>query len=359
MTDVLDWTPEQIDARRNWHMADVPVLPGIGPGELGQPAELPAALFTMLVAAAPARGSAAAMVAAERALVGVREQPLGSNYAPPITPWYGIGNASWCDECVSYAADKSGNAAAVGGKFAYCPAHTRWFLSQGRWKYGAGDLREGDVVFYRWSGPIHDLDADHVGVVLHVYADGSFLAGEGNHNDVFAIVHRDATYVAGRGRPNYNAQGDDMPIRTSLSIDKAQPLKWGEFVPLIWGTENADPKDAHGKGELPGYVAPVSSWADFDASVRVEGLAEGDEYQLRYEVHDWANGASKGDPWSEIHADAQATNGAQFVPGSCSKGLTKGQHCYISVAVFPSGGDAQGRPAPRATAGRVTVRQDQ
>ncbi|MFC5749202.1 glycoside hydrolase family 25 protein [Actinomadura rugatobispora] len=149
---------------------------------------------------------------------------------------------------------------------------------------------------------------------------------------------------------------DDMPIRTSLGKTRAQELKWGEFVPISWDAEYADPAGAHGDGDFPGYVAPQSSWADLTVSVRVDGLAPGDEYQLRYEVHDWKDGRSSA-RWDEIHADHPATKGAQIVTGSMSKGLTKGQHVYAAIAVYPAG-PADGRPVPRAVSGRLTVRQD-
>lgn len=152
---------------------------------------------------------------------------------------------------------------------------------------------------------------------------------------------------------------DDVPIRTSLGKRKAQDLAWGKWTVIRWDVEHADPAKAHSDGDYPGYVSPGTSWADFHASVRVEGLQPGDEYQLRYEVHDWADGRSTGDPWTEICADHTATRGVQFVTGSCSKGLKKGQHVYVAIAAFPAGGQADGRPAPRAVSGRWTIRQDQ
>ncbi|WP_289007865.1 peptidoglycan recognition family protein [uncultured Thermomonospora sp.] len=150
---------------------------------------------------------------------------------------------------------------------------------------------------------------------------------------------------------------DDVPIRTSLGKTKPQELAWGKWTRITWDVEHADPEGAHADGNYPGYIAPETSWADFHATVRVEGLQPGDEYQLRYEVHDWSGGKSTGNPWTEIHADHPATRGVQFVTGSCSKKLKKGQHAYVAIAVFP-GGDTTGRPAPKAVSGRWTVRQD-
>lgn len=193
--ETLDWSLEEIDARRDDPMPDVPTIDGIAPVD-------PEFITMAALLAAPPLGTRAAMVAQAHALVGLREQPMGSNHAPPVTTWYGVGNVSWCDESISYEAYKSGNLAALGGKFAYCPAHTRWFLAHGLWKYGAGDIQVGDVIFYNWSRGA-TLDADHVGLVVHVYSDGTFQVAEGNQADGFNLVHRDKTYVAGRGRPKY------------------------------------------------------------------------------------------------------------------------------------------------------------
>ncbi|WP_149264316.1 glycoside hydrolase domain-containing protein [Actinomadura sp. K4S16] len=151
---------------------------------------------------------------------------------------------------------------------------------------------------------------------------------------------------------------EDMPpLRTSLSKSKAQELAWGQFTNIRWDRENADPGDAHADGDYPGYVAPDSSWADLDAVIQVRGLAPGDQYQLRFEVHDWAKGKSTGS-WSECRCDALATSGDQYVTGSMPKYLRKGQHVYAAVAVFRAEGSAPDRPAPRAIGGRYTIRQE-
>lgn len=153
-------------------------------------------------------------------------------------------------------------------------------------------------------------------------------------------------------------QEEEVPIRTSLGHTKDQSLRWGEFTVIDWDTEYEDHHGAHVGGDNPGYVAPYSSWADFHASIRVDGLDAGDSWQLEYQVHDWKDGKSSGDPWAEVDADFPATSGSQYVTGTCSKGLTKGQHCYVAIKVNPKGGDAGGRPAPKAVHGRWTIAQD-
>lgn len=150
---------------------------------------------------------------------------------------------------------------------------------------------------------------------------------------------------------------DDMPLRTSLSKTLPQDLAWGQFTALRWDVENADPAGAHTNGDYPGYVSPTSTWADLDAVVGVEGLKPGDQYQLRFEVHDWKDGKSAG-KWAEVRCDAHATDGAQCVTGAMPKALGRGQHVYVAVAVYPAGGGPKGRPAPRAVSGRYAIRQD-
>ncbi|WP_433242437.1 glycoside hydrolase domain-containing protein [Actinomadura nitritigenes] len=200
---------------------------------------------------------------------------------------------------------------------------------------------------YAWSGGRWDDRAQ-----LQQYSNDHIINGVGCDYD------RATTSDYGQWRVGVAAEdGDDMPLRTSVSKRKEQELVWNEFTAIRWDDENADPANAHADGDYPGYVSPLSSWADLDALVRVEGLAPGDQYQLRFEVHDWADGKSTG-MWSEIRCDGNATSGHQFIAGSMPKGLREGQHVYASVAVFPAAGSTADRPAPRAIGGRYTIRQD-
>lgn len=158
-------------------------------------------------------------------------------------------------------------------------------------------------------------------------------------------------------------QEDEVPIRSSYGKSKPQNLRWGQFTRLNWDITHADPAKSHSEPDkdhpngYPGYVAPASTWADIDTVVRIEGLSEGDEYQLQFEVHDWKDGKSS-ESWAEVRADAKATGGDQFATGAMPKGLRKGQHVYVSVAAFPASGTTGGRPAPRALSGRWTIAQD-
>ncbi|MEV5729068.1 hypothetical protein AB0N50_25090 [Streptomyces pharetrae] len=68
------------------------------------------------------------MLTAARKLLGVRENPPGSNNNV-VTRWYGL-RGPWCNMAVSYAAAHSDNLAVTGGKFAYAVAHARYFQNR-------------------------------------------------------------------------------------------------------------------------------------------------------------------------------------------------------------------------------------
>jgi hypothetical protein len=164
-------------------------------------------------------------------------------------------------------------------------------------------------------------------------------------------------WAAGTDPTPPSPQEDDVPpIRTSLTKSKSQPLPWGTWTAVNWDGEAADPGHAH-SGAHPGYVAPSSSWADLTAHLRVDGLEPGAAVQVRYEVHDWADGKSAGTPWTEIAVDANASPGAQFVTAVTSKGLKKGQHVYVAVQPLPGPG-RETAAAPVALSGRWTIAQD-
>jgi hypothetical protein len=169
-------------------------------------------------------GTAAGMIAQARKLLGTREQPMGSNHAPPVTTWYGLGDVAWCDESISYEAAHSDSLPVMGGKFAYTVAHAQWFKSKGRWHVGLTGVKPGDVVFYDWAGTRSIGAIDHVGLVERVLADGTIYSLEGNTSDVFARRHRDGKYVAGYGRPAYSSsQEDDVSAKDVWNQDGIIP----------------------------------------------------------------------------------------------------------------------------------------
>lgn len=144
-----------------------------------------------------------------KTLIGLREQPMGSNHAPPVTTWYGLGNAAWCDEYISWGAAYSDNLAAIGGKFAYTVAHAAKFKQMGRWHYGTSGIRPGDIVFFQWEGGSKAISKiDHVGWVYWNH-NGYVYTIEGNRGDVCKRMKYPlgSIYVTGYGRPAFKSGG--------------------------------------------------------------------------------------------------------------------------------------------------------
>ncbi|MEV6593626.1 peptidoglycan-binding protein [Streptomyces acidicola] len=158
-------------------------------------------------------GSVAGMLAQMRKLLGTGENPPGSN-RNHITRWYGM-TGPWCDMTVSYAAAHSDNLSAVCGKFAYTVAHAQAFQKRGRWHYGLGGIRPGDVVFFDWSGSRSIGAIDHVGVVEAVHSGGTITTIEGNTSDQCQRRRRNSSTIVGYGRPGY---GDAKPLPPSDGI---------------------------------------------------------------------------------------------------------------------------------------------
>jgi len=182
---------------------------------------------------------------------------------------------------------------------------------------------------------------------FHQYADSPV------DKNAFNGTSKDQVRALGGG-----GEEDEVPIRTSLGKDKDQALKWDAYTVLNWDVENADSAHTHGDG-MPGYVSHQATWADFNVTVKVEGLVPGDQWQVQYQVYeDNGSGGVKGKPWTEIVADYPASTGNQYINGFFSKGLKKEEHVYVAIAVFPKDGVTEGRAAPKAVAGRWTIAQD-
>ena len=155
-------------------------------------------------------GNIAGMLAAARKLLGTTEHPPGSNHNL-VTQWYGF-DGPWCDMAVSYEAAHSDNLAAICGKFANTVAHARAFQSRGRWHFGLGGARAGDIVFFDWYGTRSIANIDHVGLIEAVHSNGTITTLEGNTSDRFLRRVRNASCVVGYGRPAY---GDSAPMPPS------------------------------------------------------------------------------------------------------------------------------------------------
>ena len=161
-------------------------------------------------------GNVAGMLAEARKLLGTGEQPPGSNHNR-ITEWYGF-DGPWCDMSISYEAGHSDNLPAIFGKFAFTVFHAQAFQSHGRWHFGLGGARAGDVVFFDWSGTRTIANIDHVGLIEAVRSDSTIVTLEGNTSDGFFRRVRNSACVVGYGRPAY---GDAAKLPESDGILRA------------------------------------------------------------------------------------------------------------------------------------------
>ncbi|MGA8117722.1 MAG: peptidoglycan recognition family protein [Actinocatenispora sp.] len=209
----------------------------------------------------------------------------------------------------------------------------------------------------RYDIPIRKISASQVrngvrGICGHADITKAFPQDHGDHTDPGASFPW-SRFIG------YVKQGDledDMPIRTSLGHGQDQELPWGEHVVLKWSKEYTDPRGAHEDGNYPGYVAPVSSYTDGLAAIRISGLQPGDPYQVRIIVHDW-KGDHATSTSTEVIADATASSGDQYVNAPLSVHLTHGQHLYLEVTVWPAT-ETPTRPAPKVVGGTWRLRQD-
>lgn len=154
---------------------------------------------TQAVSGVVSRGAKrrAAVVAYSYTLVGIREVPAHSNDGPAVrriqssTGAYG---EPWCVSTVQYE-----DLHVLGSTWANRTAGVYQYLDYARSKgcLVAKPL-PGDVVAYL-------IGAGHMGRVVAVHADGTFLAVEGNHSDSVAIVPRSPSQVPCRfiRRPEY------------------------------------------------------------------------------------------------------------------------------------------------------------
>lgn len=269
------WTEQEIEARRNEPNSTRAPLPGVE--EISQDP----GLFdgdedgARLLAATAAQGTVAAMLGVARTLLGTTEHPSGSNHNF-VTVWYGFDGA-WCDMGISYEAGHSGNLAAVGGKFAYTPAHAAWFKAHGLWHNGISGIKPGDVVFFDWGNPGHPRFAgiEHVGLVEKT-SGGRAITIECNISDACRREVRDSTYIVGYGRPHYVTAPTEDTLKTvvDLGAEKPQTVKAGQRYSLGYELEysGGDPgkihTDADKSGRYPS-IFPTGGDAPYAVSAEV------------------------------------------------------------------------------------------
>lgn len=202
-----------------------------------------------------------------RGLLGMREEPDGSN-CTPITHWYGpIGGAAcfaWCDATVSFVLSSVGLAT----RFASC-----WFHQQalkdgtaGTWlgKPPVSQVAPGDLVFFGPSG------SDHIGMVesLDVVAN-AVVSLEGNIGNAcrreFRPMDGGGMRVFGFGRPHYGSGDPDAPpvviagttgqsgvpvARVAMAtLAVREPMVFGRTVRFAQASLKADGRDVEVDGE--------------------------------------------------------------------------------------------------------------
>lgn len=156
-------------------------------------------------------GTAAGMLAAARADIGLSGRPnkITRDYAARHGKEFL--SAPWCDMAVTYWARKSGNRAAVlpGGDRAYTVWHAQDFQKIGRWHSGTvanlNRAKPGDIVFFDWGQSDSIGAIDHVGLIEKVLGGGRVQTIEGNTGDAVRRRVRSASVIAGYGRPDYGA----------------------------------------------------------------------------------------------------------------------------------------------------------
>lgn len=155
-------------------------------------------------------GTAAAVLAAARASLGMTGRPnkITREYAGRHGGEFLA--AAWCDMAVTYWARRAGAEAAVlpAGDRAYTVSHAQDFKDAGRWHEGTADevnaAKPGDVVFFDWSGSNAVGAIDHVGIIEQALGAGRVQTIEANTGDAVRRRVRSASVIAGYGRPAYS-----------------------------------------------------------------------------------------------------------------------------------------------------------
>ena len=147
-----------------------------------------------------------------RALIGVREQPAGSNNAPPVTDWSGLKD-KWCAMACSFVLSRAGIPLRMWG----CEMiATMARAGQNGWSW-SHDPQVGDLVLFQFD---NDKAADHIGMVEAVRPD-SIVTIEGNVKDSCARVVRTRNHtIIGFARPPYGGR----PAATTPAAAGAPPF---------------------------------------------------------------------------------------------------------------------------------------
>lgn len=128
-----------------------------------------------------------------RPLVGLTEDPIDSEFAPPITEWYGMQDF-WCAMTCSYALAQGGFTQ-DGGETLHIPGVSTttdkgWAFVEylhvafTEEKMVGTEPRVGSLIIFE--------DDQHVGIIERINDDGTVQTLEGNYDDRLARVTRDS-----------------------------------------------------------------------------------------------------------------------------------------------------------------------
>ncbi|MDQ6782641.1 MAG: peptidoglycan-binding protein [Actinomycetota bacterium] len=161
-------------------------------------------------------------------LIGLGEQPDGSNNAPPVTDWYGWA-AAWCAMTESYGLAHAGFSDDGGATlnlsrlvtglvqttakgWAYVPYLEDAFTAVGRFDQ---EPREGDLFI--------TAGQSHTGLVWRVNSDGTVNTIEGNYGNRLVYGLRRISDLRGFCHPPYDMAAPSVPVPPAPSDVPAFP----------------------------------------------------------------------------------------------------------------------------------------
>lgn len=147
-------------------------------------------------------GTCKGMLDAARSMLGLKEQPLGSNNVPGITDWFGWGPTAWCAEYVSKCAELSGNTDVI-PRSARVIEIAEWFQARGRFVFGADGVQAGDLLIMDWGGSRVIRNADHIGIAEGPAGPDGVPTIGGNEADRVREWRRPVGVIVGYCRPAY------------------------------------------------------------------------------------------------------------------------------------------------------------
>lgn len=198
-------------------------------------------------------GSAGAFLAVLTSQIGYRE---GSNNDNIFGKEYGMNNAAWCAQFITFGRNHSGCEKLI-PKFAFTEAGAQWFIDRGQWIEDENNAKPGDIGFI-WDRSM--VSHERPRGIHHVFAvqkrDGdSIITVEGNTNNngssqgigVFALK-RSGPRIRGYGRPKFV----EAPVLVKSIMQIAKEVIIGK-----WGDGDARVEALHKAGYDPNVIQTI------------------------------------------------------------------------------------------------------